>query len=175
MYLLPIDQYDRLISNSPTDDKLNELDKKLKDIIYREDLSEESKANLYQQTLQKYLGYKHQVVQEKMSEKQKMEDLKEVKKEIVVEPLSANIIVSSIAPSYKYKATKLLNSLPSFIKWDHEGQLVHKDETIPNSNIVDLVKGLVTSSKPARKKAEKLEGWKEITSSFSPNAQWMNY
>jgi len=184
MYLLPFDQYERMRSGiTYTEEKLNDLDKELQTIMRKEEYDEETKALLYQQTLQKYLGYKKQKETSSKTDKgekeiEREEDDTEDKE---VNPAMPNdIIISAMPIKYKSRANMLLNSLPTELKWDSKAQIVYNGRTIENSNIIELLKGFVTDSTRDRNRISHTVGWETLKSALkksnkNPTAKWLSF
>ena len=89
--------------------------------------------------------------QQKDSQIPSVHVVKDKKEEPVPEPAMSNVDVVDSMPRYiRQRATSLMNRIktrPEVIRWDKTGQLKIERETIPNSNISDLVSDAMRSRK----------------------------
>jgi hypothetical protein len=182
MYLLPVEQYERSIADrDEIKEKINTTDRELHQIINRSDLEEYDKAALYQQALKHLLTYKQQKdsvpppqlppppPQEVKEEEVKLKKVEEEEEE--PQQLSRKEIIQSLPKSYRGKANKLLNT--TGLEWDGKGRLISNNRTIPDSNIIVLLKGHLTKSHVDKQRARKSAGWN--TFNHLVQEKWEDY
>ncbi len=125
---------------TPVTAALQVLDREMRDILNSpESYSEDEKVKRYNQTLQRYLSYKHQLLHppppSPQQQPQPVEDTKELEQDIV----------DSVPKKYQSKAKRMLAKLKKsdVISWSEDGQLKYQHQLVPNTNIGDLVNDAV--------------------------------
>lgn len=134
--------------------KINKLDAEMTDVLERNDLSEDDKANLYQQTLQRFLHHTRNkapisLTLKSPSEQSTVENdtgtpqTTEVKDDVVPE------ILDGIPKTHQRKAKIILDKIKSsdVMKWNSKGELVYNDTVLPGSNVTDLINDATHSKK----------------------------
>ena len=126
-------------------------DTQMSDILRRDDMTNDQKQKLYNANLERYLELRQQkdseissvrVVGKKEEEQQPPQPQQE--------QLADTTIVEPIPKTMRDRATALLNRLKTrsdLISWDKSGQVKIEGETIPDSNISDLVSDALRSRK----------------------------
>ena len=142
----------------PLTAQVNYLDSEMDSLLRRHDLTQDEKANMYNQILQQYLTYydkrmsqpvcvsfvpPKQVVVPKPIEN---EDTKTPETaELVLSRLPGEIesdILESVPTTMKARARQLVKKLKDnrdLIGWNDKAQLVFEGRLIPGSNVIDLV------------------------------------
>ncbi len=74
-------------------------------------------------------------------------------------------VIRSVPPAQQYKARRLLDYLKKDpeIQWSDRGELIHRQNLVQNSNVVDLVSDILRKSTAG----ENPEGWQEVADSLS--------
>lgn len=142
MILIDPRTIDQMQMKSSRVQELSTLDSEM-DKILRKKITDDQKAQEYNQILQKYLTYKEQVSPPK--------NLLSVVEDSspTLEKKDEDFILKTIPQKFKSKAQLLfdrLNQIPDF-SWNERGELIYKDETMQNSNITDLVNDVMRSRK----------------------------
>ena len=115
------------------------MDTQISDILQRADVTDDEKQKLFNSYFERYLGLRRQKEMPVMKEEQQVE-----------EQLSDADVVESIPRTVHPRAMALLSRLkakPSVITWDKTRQVKIEGETIPGSNISDLVSDAMRSRK----------------------------
>ena len=70
-------------------------------------------------------------------------------------------ILESVPPTVRHKARRLLRFVRDFtsMNWSDRGELVYKQATVPNSNIIELVNDVLR-----QKSSDRAVGWREFAS-----------
>lgn len=127
---------------------LSKLDTAIEDIL-RSDLTEDEKAKRYTAALNRFRAIEE--YSPRVSEALQKKDLE-------------TDVIRSVPLAQQYKAKRLLDYLKKDpeIQWTDSGQLVHHQNPVPRSNVVDLISDLLrkitTGDDP--------EGWREIADSL---------
>lgn len=180
MAVVPLELVDQLktttkpLETPPTVKSAHNIDDQLSSIMQRRDLSDYDKALFYQDTLQKYLTY-HGKAKKPLQiglEKQSEEDFASHVEDKDVDTLEKHAvqdhfnIVQQIPTSYRPRANQILEHIlkfPQVISWNDQQELIFQEQTVPGSNIVDLVYDTLRS----RGKGFKPTGWKEYFSGLA--------
>ena len=118
---------------------MDTLDKKMQTILEREDLSEDERLKLYDQSFTRYLNvyddYKPRPVA--------------FAPEPVKQDLIDNEILESVPKTMKAKVQLLLKKMKSSpdISWNEKEELKYKGETVQESNVVELVNDVLSKRK----------------------------
>ena len=127
--------------------QVNHLDGEMSSLLKRQDVTEDEKARLYSQILQRYLGY----YDKRMSQPVRVSVVasKPTTEKPATQPepvdLPDNVeadIMESVPPTMKTRARQLVKKLKEnkdLITWDDKAQLVYEGKPIPGSNVVNLV------------------------------------
>ena len=135
---------------NPTVKVLCDLDRQMKTVLDRDDMTEEAKAQEYNQVLRRYLVYQDKYdhrppmkVQLTPSEETEAKD-----KENASTPLEKEVL-ETVPDKMKKKARLLLGRIraSSVMGWDDDGQLVYKGKTVQGSNVADLVNDVLRQRK----------------------------
>lgn len=142
MMIVSPELFQRLTATSVTEDVhekiLGELDNDMQNVL-KSELDDREKWTEYYQVLQRYLQFSNQI-----------------RKPIDIEgpilnklPLADTEILDTIPKIYKRNAQCLVNILKRSenIEWDNKGIVSIKGETMPSSNIIDLINDVVRSRK----------------------------
>ena len=140
-----------------TTENLKELDRDMKNILEKNDLSFVDKANHYQQTLYQYLHrageYKNKplgsVTIKQPPTVQPTEDGSANIKEEKEEEKGEEDIVEYVPKAYKSKAQRLLKRLKTHpnLSWNQRGEITWDGRVIPKTNLVDLVNDVLRKRK----------------------------
>ena len=129
------------LETSPLMGTMMHKDTQISDILQRDDVPDDEKQKLFNAYFKRFLELRRQ--------KETPTPVK--KEEQRAEPqLSDDDVVESIPKTMRPRATALLSRLkakPNVIMWDKTGQVKIEDETIPGSNISDLVSDAMRSRK----------------------------
>lgn len=148
--LVPHDQISKHVA---TEDNLSELDREMSIILKNSKLSDDEKVKLYTQVLQKRLNIlnHNKGVQEIIPEPtQSIEEEKQIsnEKSDVIE----HLILETAPKNLKSNTRNILSFLKNssdVMHWSSNGELIFKGRNIKNSNMLDLIKTLQTSSNKA--------------------------
>ena len=152
MVLVPEDAVNRYeqrqrLETSPIMSNMMHKDTQMLNVLQRDGMSDDQKQKLFNAKLERYLELR----QQKDSQIPSVRVVKDEKEQPVPEPAMPNAgVVDSMPPYIRQRATSLLNRLkarPEVITWDKTGQVKIEGETIPNSNISDLVSDAMRSRK----------------------------
>ena len=125
-------------------------DTQMSNILRRDDMTNDQKQKLYNANLERYLELRQQkdsqipsvrVVGKKEEQGQQPQQQQQLPDAVVVEP---------IPKTMRTRATALLNRLktrPDLVTWDKSRHVKIKGETIPDSNISDLVSHAMRAQK----------------------------
>ncbi|GFY12763.1 uncharacterized protein TNCV_4284211 [Trichonephila clavipes] len=138
---------------------LTDLDKEMHKILRKPNLSDQEKATLYTQILQKYTNFPlptqniaepiHEVKSEDFNTNEKKEfDRMNYSDEIRIN--IENEILNQMPLKRRYQAEKIMELLQqnsASLSWTNEKELMIKNKILPNTNIVDLVAFLLKDRK----------------------------
>ena len=152
MILVPehnLDNYLRQqrLTTPPTVTKMVQLDGEMKTVLDRNDTSQDEKAKLYSQILENYLHFKG---------KRNVEVTKLVPvafvgdaatsvpstREVISKDQNIGAIVEILPKTLQSKAKMILEKIkdnPQVLSWNEKGELKYQGETVPNTNITNLV------------------------------------
>lgn len=122
---------------------MQSLDRDMESVLRKNDVTEREKVRLYNDALQKYLTFENQrtssvsplpvkVVQDRSTPNPGNESRRsDIEREIV----------ESVPKTMSKKARLLIDRIKSnpVMKWNDKGELIYKDNTIPGTNISDLI------------------------------------
>ena len=131
----------------PLTSQVNHLDSEMDSLLKRQDITQDEKARLYSQILQRYLGYydkrMSQPVRVSVAPSKPTADKPETQPETADLPDNVETdIMESVPPTMKSRARQLVKKLKEnkdLITWDDKAQLVYEGKPIPGSNVIDLV------------------------------------
>jgi hypothetical protein len=156
MILIPennLDNYlrEQRLTTPPTVAKMAQLDGQMKTVLDGIDTSQDEKANLYSQILENYLHFKG---------KRNVEVTKPLPiafagnagknaaasvpstREVISKEQSVASIVGILPKALQSKAKMILEKIkdyPQVLSWNEKGELKYQGETVPNTNITNLV------------------------------------
>ena len=141
-----------------TSQSLREMDEQMRAILDSGNMHVEDKANMYHQTLRRYLTRFDQYKDKPMGTVKVQETSVPDTKETLSEHWEKDII-ESVPKSMRNKAGRLLRYLQSHpkLKWNERGEMVWNDQVIKSSNIMDLVHDVIRK----RRQPEPV-GWREF-------------
>ena len=153
--------------------KMAKLDAEMKSVLDRNDTSEDEKAKLYSQILENYLHFKAKRHVEKTEpvpvkisdETQKASEVIRLTKADKTERQSVSDIVEVLPKTLHQKAKLILRRIqdnPKIIDWNHRGELKYNGETLPNTNITNLL-----GDSLKYRKNNKPEGYEIFTKALS--------
>ena len=118
---------------------MDTLDKKMQTILEREDLSEDERLKLYDQSFTRYLNVYDDYRPRPVA----------VAPEPVKQDLIDNEILESVPKTMKAKVQLLLKKMKSSpdISWNEKEELKYKGETVQESNVVELVNDVLSKRK----------------------------
>ena len=152
MVLVPEDAVNRYeqrqrLETSPIMSNMMQEDTQMSNVPQRDGMSDDQKQKLFNAELERYLELR----QQKDSHIPNVRVVKDEKEQPLPEPAMSNADVVESMPRYiRQRAMSLLNRIktrPEVITWDKTGQVKIEGETIPNSNISDLVSDAMRSRK----------------------------
>ena len=152
MVLVPEDAVNRYeqrqrLETSPIMSNMIHKDTQMSNVLQRDGMNDDQKQKLFNAELERYLELR----QQKDSPIRSVRVVKDEKEQPLPEPAMSNAdVVDSMPPYIRQRATSLLNRLktrPEVITWDKTGQVKIEGETIPNSNISDLISDAMRSRK----------------------------
>ena len=152
MVLVPEDAVNRYeqrqrLETSPILSNMLQSDTQMLNVLQRDGLSDDQKQKLFNAELERYLELR----QQKDSQIPNVRVAKDEKEKPAAEPAMPDADIVEPMPRYiRERATSPLNRLkarPEVITWDKAGQVKIEGETIPNSNISDLVSDAMRSRK----------------------------
>ena len=132
-------------------ESVRDLDHQMRAVLSRNDLDIEDKANLYHQSLQRYLTRVNQYKESPVAKVEmvtKSTSNSKDNSEDSPNPVEDDII-SSVPPSMQKKAGRLLSRLKSNpeIKWNDKGEIEYKGKTVKQSNMTDLINDILRNRK----------------------------
>ena len=149
MILVPEDVYARFeqkqkLETAPIVTNMIKTDEEMSNILERTDMDDTQKQKLYYTNLERYLNLRRQKDDQiptvqlatKKDEGEKLASAAEIMN------LPDSMIVDNIPKSMRRRAMAILSRLktrPDIISWDKSGQVNLDGETIPQSNISDLL------------------------------------
>ena len=132
----------------PLTSQVNNLDGEMNSLLKRQDVTDDEKATLYNQILQRYLNYydkrMSQPVRVSVVPPKPTDDKPETQPEDSVD-LPNNVeadIMESVPPTMKSRARQLVKKLKEnkdLITWDDKGQIIYEGKPVLGSNVIDLV------------------------------------
>ena len=156
MILVPennLDNYLRQqrLTTPPTVTKMVQLDGEMKTVLDRNDTSQDEKAKLYSQILENYLHFKGKRNVEVTkpvpiafagdAEKNAAPSVPSTR-EVINKGQSVASIVGILPKTLHSKAKMILEKIkdnPQVLSWNEKGELKYQGETVPNTNITNLV------------------------------------
>ena len=128
---------------------LSKLDNVIEEIL-QSDLTEDEKVKKYTVALNRYRAIEE--YEPRVSESLKKEDFE-------------SDVIRSVPLAQQYKAKRLLDYLKKDpeIQWSDKGELIHRQNIVQNSNVVDLVSDLLRKNTTG----ENPEGWQQVADSLS--------
>ncbi len=152
-------QVHQQISHMPMAKAMTFLDQDMEAVLSRHDLNTDEKVKRYNQVLQRYVNYedKRKEIEQAPIQMQLQAPSVTSHESSVMSPDPIEVeVLASVPKTMKKKAELLLQRIktsPS-IRWTEKGELIYKDQMIPNTNISDLVNDTLRK----RKRFEP-EGW----------------
>ena len=154
MVLVPEDAVNRYeqrqrLETSPIMSNMIHKNTQMSNILQREGMSDDQKQKLFNAELERYLELR----QQKDSHVPNVRVIDNEKGQQQAQPetqLSDAVVVEPVPKTMRLRATALLNWLktrPEVVTWDKTGQVKIEGETIPDSNISDLVSDAMRSRK----------------------------
>ena len=133
----------------PLTAQVNQLDSEMNSLLKRQDMTQDEKVKLYDQTLQRYLTYYDKRMQKPVRvsmvhpEPVETEEIEEELPEESEPPGEIeNDILESVPATMKSRALQLVKKLKAnkdVVGWNDHGQMVFEGRTIPGTNVIDLV------------------------------------
>ena len=154
MVLVPEDAVNRYeqrqrLETSPIMSNMIHKNTQMSNILQREGMSDDQKQKLFNAELERYLELR----QQKESQIPNIRVIDNEKGQQQAQPetqLSDAVVVEPVPKTMRPRATALLKWLktrPEVVTWDKAGQVKIEGETIPDSNISDLVSDAMRSRK----------------------------
>ena len=137
-------------TNGSTEKRLSEFDNEMRSVLESNE-PDDVKAKLYANALNKFKSLSEQSTTTRVAK-----DFESV--------VTDDEILDSVHPAVRHKARRLLRIIreTSDMSWNGKGELVYKQETVPRSNIVELMNDVL---KP--KSHDRAVGWEEFASGLS--------
>ncbi len=143
---------------------LSSLDRDLQHVLNQQHLTTDEKVKQYNQVLQRYATYEdQQQMAARAPIKMQMVGSSEPSSSPTTSILDAEAmdsieqeVLSSVPKTMKKKAQMLVKRIKNSptMRWTDKGELVYKDQIVPNTNVVDLVNDALR-----RRKRIQPEGW----------------
>ena len=154
MVLVPEDAVNRYeqrqrLETSPIMSNMIHKNTQMSNILQRESMSDDQKQKLFNAELERYLELRQQK-DSHISSVRVIDNEKEQQQAQPETQLSDAVVVEPVPKTMRPRATALLNWLktrPEVVTWDKTGQVKIEGETIPDSNISDLVSDAMRSRK----------------------------
>ncbi|PVD39601.1 hypothetical protein C0Q70_02236 [Pomacea canaliculata] len=136
---------------------LTDMDAQMRDILERTDLSLHDKANLYQQTLWRFLSRTNDTITTTITTTTTTittppsPPLPPPPPVVQEDPVEAEVL-GSVPKSMKKKAERLLQHFKRNpeLTWNDRGEILYEGQAVKNSNLVDLVNDVLRKQKRAR-------------------------
>ena len=127
---------------------LSRIDSAIEDIL-QSDIPDDEKVKRYTIALNKYRAIDQ--YEPRVSESLKKEDFE-------------SDVIQSVPLAQQYKAKRLLDYLKKDpdIQWSDRGELIHRQNLVRNSNVVDLISDLLRKSTTTAP-----DGWQEVAQSLA--------
>lgn len=144
-----------------TSHSLSEMDRVMRDIIDRKDVDVNSKADLYQQVLWRFLKRYGQFKDKPLGKVEMSQPTPVIPPdgEVLAKTTSKieDRVLSSVPKTLQNKARLLLDHVKdnADVGWNERGELVYQGQTVEGTNMSDLVNDMLRQ----RKKAEDPRGW----------------
>ena len=122
----------------PLTSQVNHLDSEMDSLLKRQDITQDEKARLYSQILQRYLNYCDKRMSQPVRVSVVLSKPTTEKPETQPEPVDLPDNIETM----KTRARQLVKKLKKnkdLITWDDEAQLVYEGKPVPGSNVIDLV------------------------------------
>ena len=146
---------------TPMSKAMSTLDSDMQGILSRHDVPPDEKVKLYNQTLQRFINYHDQrQMAAKAPVQVAMVDSGTTSPSADTSPVMADAIekelLESVPPRMKKKAQLLINRMKAHpqLSWSDRGELVYKDQIVPDTNVADLVNDMLR-----RRKHFEPHGW----------------
>ena len=142
------------VQNSPITQKLSSLDNHMENVLKRQDISDDAKVKMYNQTLQRYLEFYNQRKEEPISikvdsfqpkENEQQQDSSSDKFDEIEQE-----VLDTVPKTTKTRARLILNKIKSnkdIIRWNDRGELIYHGKAVPSTHIVDLIRDIVKGRK----------------------------
>ena len=152
MVLIPEDALHRYeqrqrLDTAPITSNMMQKDTDMSNVLQRSDIDDDEKQKLYHANLERYLNLRRQKDDQIPSVRITPESKE---KPVKMTRLPDATIVEHIPQDIRSRATALLTRLkarPDVISWDDSGEVKLEGETIPQSNISDLISDAVRGRK----------------------------
>ena len=137
---------------TPVGKAMSTLDNDMQVILARPDVSPDEKVKLYNQVLQRYVNYHDQKqLAAKAPVQVTMADsgtTSVTSSPVMVDAIEKEVL-ESVPPRMKKKAQLLINRMKAHpqLKWSDRGELVYKDQVVPDTNVADLVNDVLRRRK----------------------------
>ena len=144
------------VTTAPFTQTLRTQDSEMEQILKRRDITDDEKATLYNQILQRYLSYYDQKRNDPLKVSLSTLGVKETNEQAVeIQDVDKNItsddkndkleeqIIRSWPKTVRKRGKLLLDTIkrnPDVMKWNKSGQLVYEDKTVLASHIADLIR-----------------------------------
>lgn len=157
MYLVPSKQLEQLANQRPPEGEsirhtvVHSLDREMKTVLERGDLSEYEKAKLYASLLQKYLAHVRMGEEEKtklnlyLPQTGLTQGPDEEKSSVFEE------VLESLPQRYRNNARVLLKKMSQnrdTASWDERGTFLYRGTAVAGSHMLDLVKAVTQTHPP---------------------------
>ena len=160
MVLVPEHTLQRLeerkrVTTAPLTQTLRTLDSEMEQVLKRSDITDDEKATLYNQILQRYLSYYDQKRNDPLKVSFSTPRAKESNEQAVeIQDVDKNAtsddendefeeqVIRSLPKTVRQRGKLLLDTIkrnPEVMKWNKSGQLVYEEKTVPASHIADLI------------------------------------
>lgn len=153
----------------PMADSLRDLDHQMRTVLDRNDINVGDKANLYHQTLQRYLKRVDQYKDKplgavRISSEEKEGAVNTDKDEHEADNFIEKDVLQSVPKTMRTRAERLLHHLKTHpdITWNRRGEIEFQDQLVRGSNLTDLVNDVLRK----RRNIEEPVGWKTFAAAL---------
>lgn len=155
MIIIPQDMLQRMQHPPTSSDTVSELDSEMLNLLNNKNLGDRDKWERYQQVLQRYL---HFTTQQRKPIHLPVIDTTDAGQR--QNTLTSEEIIDTFPKTYKQDVRNILRAIEKrndLVTWDSNGSVYIQGESIPKSNIVDLLHNIVRT-----RKSTQPPGWEQL-------------
>ena len=180
MALVPqetLERFQQYPDPSPATKATLALDTEMKNILDRNDVTEDEKIKLYNHTLSRYLTLDHQRKQPlemKLTSKDPVSTSDDIKEQVSTSNTNDTMdqkhtlesdVLGSVPVTLRKKAERLLKHLKAdrnVIDWNQRGEIIAEGNIVKGSHLIDLIKDTLRKRKDFNPR-----GWKEFNKALA--------